>query len=123
MAELDHHDLPDLGLISTITLGELAVGPLVATEVTERATRQARLLWARQVFDPLPFDTACSLAFGGVGAELRLTGHKTRARGFDAMIAATAIANGLPLFTLNPDDFAGITGLDLRVPTLTHDPT
>jgi predicted nucleic acid-binding protein len=118
MAELDHNELPDLGLISTITLGELAVGPLVATEVTERATRQARLLWAQQAFDPLPFDAACSLVFGGVGAQLRITGHKARSRSFDAMIAATAIANRLPLFTLNPQDFAGITSLDLRVPTL-----
>jgi predicted nucleic acid-binding protein len=31
------------------------------------------------------------------------------------MIAATAIANDLPLFTCNPADFWGIEGLELRV--------
>jgi predicted nucleic acid-binding protein len=30
------------------------------------------------------------------------------------MIAATAVANELPLYTVNPTDFADIDGLDLR---------
>lgn len=30
------------------------------------------------------------------------------------MIAATALANGLPLYTADPDDFAGIVGLVVR---------
>lgn len=29
------------------------------------------------------------------------------------MIAAIAIANGLPIYTCNPDDFDGIAGLEV----------
>jgi hypothetical protein len=35
------------------------------------------------------------------------------ARAYDAMIAATALANGLPIYTCNPNDFAGIEGLEV----------
>jgi predicted nucleic acid-binding protein len=62
-------------------------------------------------FDPIPFDAHAARAFGRVAASLRQSGMKTAARGYDAMIAATAIANGLPLYTSNPADFEGIEGL------------
>jgi predicted nucleic acid-binding protein len=53
-----------------------------------------------------------------VAASLRHAGRKVQARAYDAMIAATAIANRLPLYTVNPADFEGITDLDLR--SITH---
>jgi tRNA(fMet)-specific endonuclease VapC len=109
--------LPEEPLISAVTLAELSVGPLVATSDIERASRQAHLQQAESDFNPLPFDSAAARAFGGVAASLRRSGRKPAARSFDAMIAATAIANGLPLYTCNPDDFAGIAGLDV-VPVL-----
>ena len=65
-------------------------------------------------FRPLPFDADAARAFGRVAASLRASGRKVQARSYDAMIAATAIANDLPLYTVNPVDFAGIEGLDLR---------
>jgi tRNA(fMet)-specific endonuclease VapC len=34
-------------------------------------------------------------------------------RAYDAMIAAIALSNGLPLYTCNPDDFTGIDGLEV----------
>lgn len=34
-------------------------------------------------------------------------------RAYDAMIAATAVANDLAVHTCNPDDFAGIDGLSV----------
>lgn len=43
----------------------------------------------------------------------RRSGRKGTARSYDAMIAAPAIANELPLYTCNPADFAGIAGLDV----------
>jgi predicted nucleic acid-binding protein len=46
-----------------------------------------------------------------VAAALRRSGRKPRARAYDAMIAAVALARGLPVHTGNPDDFAGIDGL------------
>jgi predicted nucleic acid-binding protein len=103
--------LPEQPLISTITLAELSVGPLVATNEPERAARLAHLQQAEADFDPLPFDADAARAFGRVAASLRRSGRKVSARAYDAMIAAVALANGLPLYTCNPDDFAGIDGL------------
>jgi predicted nucleic acid-binding protein len=106
--------LPAQCFISAITLAELSVGPLVADEADERIARQARLQQAEADFDPLPFDAAAARAFAGVAAALRAAGRTTTARAFDALIAATAIANDLPLYTCNPDDFRGIDALELR---------
>jgi tRNA(fMet)-specific endonuclease VapC len=103
--------LPDHPLISTITLAELSVGPLVARDDAERAARLAHLQQAEADFDPLPFDAAAARAFGAVAAGLRRAGRKPAARAYDAMIAAIAIANGLPVYTCNPQDFAAIDGL------------
>lgn len=105
--------LPEEPLISAVTLAELSVGPLVAATDEERWARQAHVQQAEADFDPLPFDAAAARAFGRVAASLRRPGRKPQARAYDAMIAAVAIANGLPLYTSNPDDFAGID--DLRV--------
>ncbi len=105
--------LPAEPLITAITLAELAVGPLVAEGDEERATRQAHLQQAEADFAPLPFDDAAARAFGGVAASLRRAGRKAAARAYDAMIAATALANDLPIYTCNPDDFGGIDGLEV----------
>jgi predicted nucleic acid-binding protein len=106
--------LPDVPLISAITLAELSVGPLATEDEAERARRLAHVQQAEADFDPLPFDAAAARAFGQVASSLRRSGRKPAARALDALIAATAIANGLPLYTCNPDDFAGIAGLVLR---------
>lgn len=103
--------LPLEPLITTVTLAELSVGPLVAGREGERAARQAQLQQAEADFDPLPFDAAAARAFGRVAASLRRAGRKQSARAYDAMIAAIALANELPLYTCNPSDFSGIDGL------------
>lgn len=105
--------LPEEPLVTAITMAELAVGPLVATDELERARRQAHLQQAEADFVPLPFDDGAARAFGRVAASLRRAGRKASARGYDAMIAATALANGLPVYTCNPDDFIGIEGLEV----------
>lgn len=105
--------LPVEPLISTVTLAELSVGPLVAQDDDDRTMRQAHLQLAESDFDPIPFDAAAARAFGGVSASLRASGRKTAARAFDALIAATAIANGLAIYTANPADFEGIDGLQV----------
>lgn len=109
----DASALPETPLISTITLAELSVGPLVARTDEEQEARQAHLQQAEADFEPLPFDAAAARAFGGVAASLRRSGRKRRARAYDAMIAAVAVAHALPLYTANPDDFAGIDGLEV----------
>jgi len=105
--------LPDEPLITAITLAELTVGPLVAASDEERAARQAHLQQAEADFEPIPFDANAARAFGRVAASLRRSGRKTTARSYDAMIAATAIANEMPLYTCNPADFNDIAGLDV----------
>lgn len=110
--------LPSEPLITAVTLAELSVGPLVATDDRERSARQAHLQQAEADFDPLPFDAAAARAFGRVAASLRRAGRKPAARAYDAMIAATAIANDLPIYTCNPDDFAAVDELTVvAVPT------
>ena len=111
--------LPAEPLITTATLAELTVGPLVATTDEERAARQAHVQQAEADFDPLPFDAPAARAFGRVAASLRHAGRKPSARAYDAMIAATAISRNLPVYTCNPADFTSIDGLTVitvRVP-------
>jgi tRNA(fMet)-specific endonuclease VapC len=105
--------LPAEPLITAVTLAELSVGPLVARTEDERAARQAVLQQAEADFDPIPFDAAAARAFGRVAASLRRAGRTPAARAYDALIAATAIANDLPVYTVNPADFTGIDGLNL----------
>jgi tRNA(fMet)-specific endonuclease VapC len=110
---LDPAQLPDEPMITAITLAELSVGPLVARNDEERAARQSHLQQAEADFEALPFDADAARAFGRVAASLRRSGRKAAARSYDAMIAATALASALPVYTCNPDDFAGIDGLEL----------
>jgi tRNA(fMet)-specific endonuclease VapC len=114
LADLEVAVLPEECLISAITLAELSVGALVASDARQRAARQAHLQQAEADFDPIPFDASCARAFGRVAASLRRSGRKTQARAYDALIAATAVAHGLPVFTRNPDDFQDIDGLTVH---------
>jgi tRNA(fMet)-specific endonuclease VapC len=111
----DPATLPDESVISAVTLAELSVGPHVADTDAERMARQAHLQQAENDFDVMAFDVGAARAFAAVAGALRTAGRKTAARAYDALIAATAISEGLPLYTCNPDDFEGIPGLDLRV--------
>lgn len=112
LASLGPASLPDEPVITAITLAELSVGPLVARTSEQRAARQAHLQQAEADFDPLPFDASAARAFGRIAASLRSAGRKPSARAYDALIAATALASGLPVYTANPADFEG---LDVRV--------
>jgi tRNA(fMet)-specific endonuclease VapC len=109
----DADALPVEPLITAVTLAELTVGPLVVRESEERARRQAHLQQAEADFVALPFDEEAARAFGSVATSLRSEGKKVAARGYDALIAAIAIANDLPLYTCNPADFEGIDRLEV----------
>jgi predicted nucleic acid-binding protein len=109
----DGGTLPGEPTITAITLAELSVGPLVTQDDRERAARQAHLQQAEADFDPLPFDAAAARAFGRVAASLRRRGRKPTARAYDAMIAAIAIANDLPVYTANARDFRDVDGLEV----------
>ncbi len=109
----DPSTLPREPLITAVTLAELSVGSLVAGSDREREIRQRHLQQAEADFRPLPFDDRAARAFGPVAASLRRAGRTPAARAYDALIAAVAIANELPIHTANPDDFSGIDGLDV----------
>jgi len=104
--------LPSEIAISAVTLAELAAGPHATTDLAERARRQDRLQRAEATFDPLPIDASVARAYGRIYAAVVASGRKARGRrAVDLLIAATALAAGLPLYTRNPDDFAGLDDL------------
>ena len=112
MERIDPTDLPIEIAISAITLAELAAGPHATTDPRERARRQDRLQRAEATFDPLPVDANVARAFGRMYAAVTAAGRKARGRrAFDLVIAATAVASNLPLYTRNPSDFAGLSEL------------
>jgi predicted nucleic acid-binding protein len=95
--------------ISAITMAELAAGPHATADPAERARRQDRLQRAEATFEALPVDAAVARAYGRVYAAINSAGRKARGRrAMDLLIAATAVAAGLPLYTRNPDDFANL---------------
>jgi predicted nucleic acid-binding protein len=118
-------ELPDEMAICAVTLAELSAGPHQVRpnseqdtydEHTERARRLDVLQRAEHEFDPIPFGVEAARTYGRVTAAVVSVGRKPRRRIADLMIAATAIAEDLPLFTTNPDDFEGLLGLLTVVP-------
>lgn len=112
LEHIEPSQLPVEVAVSSITMAELAAGPHATTDPEERARRQDRLQRAEAAFDPLPFDAEASRAYGRIYAAVVAAGRKARgARALDLLIAATACASGLPLYTRNPDDFQAIGSL------------
>lgn len=105
---LDPELLPDQAAISAVTLAELAAGPHATKDDQERARRQDRLQWATATWDPLPFDADAARAYGRVFAATRSAGRSSRTRRADLLIAATAVAHGLDLYTRNAKDLGGL---------------
>jgi predicted nucleic acid-binding protein len=104
--------LPKELAVSAVSFAELAAGPHATGDRRERARRQDRLQRIQATFDPLPFDSDAARAYGRVYAAVRSSGRKARGRRFaDLLIAATALAARLPLYTRNPDDFGGLREL------------
>ena len=125
---IDAAELPDEMAISAITLAELSAGPHLVRrndeqdlydEHAERARRLDVLQRAESEFDPVPFSAEAARAFGRVTAAVIAAGRQPRRRTADMMIAATAAAEHLPLFTTNPGDFTGLGGL-MRIIAVTR---
>jgi predicted nucleic acid-binding protein len=118
-------ELPAEMAISAITLAELSAGPHEVRrndeqdeydEHIERARRLDVLQRAEHEFDPIPFGAEAGRVYGRVSAGVISIGRKPRRRVADLMIAAVAIAENLPLFTTNPDDFRSLDDLLDLVP-------
>lgn len=118
---IDPDELPDELAISAITLAELSAGVHMARgddaeARAERARRTDVLARTENEFDPIPFETEAARAFGLISAAVQARGRTPRRRLADLMIAATAAASGLPLYTTNPGDYEGLDGLIGVVP-------
>jgi len=104
--------LPPRIAISAVTLAELAAGPAASRDADVRARRQEQLQRAESTFNPLPLDIGVARAYGRiVGAVVAAKRQHRGARSLDLLIAATALAHQLPLYTRNPDDFVGLEAL------------
>lgn len=109
---IDPAALPQELAVSAMTMAELSAGPHATSDPAERGRRQDRLQRAEATFEPLPVDADVARAYGRVYAAVGLAGRKARGRrAVDLFIAATALAANLPLYTRNPEDFAGLSEL------------
>jgi predicted nucleic acid-binding protein len=116
---IDWHDpsvlaaLPDELAISAITAAELAAGALLASTPIDAAKRQARLQEVESMLEPIPFDGIAARSYGlvVVAAVVVGEGRTPPSRFASLLIAATAHANRLDLYTRNPDDFIGLEAL------------
>jgi predicted nucleic acid-binding protein len=108
---VDPARLPDESAIAAVTLAELAAGPHATDDDAERARRQDRLQWAAMTWDPLPFDADAARAYGRVFTATRMEGRSSHKGLADLLIAATAVANDLDLYTRNAADLVGLDGI------------
>lgn len=117
LERIDPEALPVTIAVSAVTLAELAAGPHATADPAERARRQDRLQRAEAAFEPVPVDRAVARAYGLVYAAVAGAGRKAHGRrAIDLLIAATAVASGLPLYTRNRKDFEELDGLLEVVP-------
>jgi len=120
---IDIAELPDEMAVSAMTLAELSAGPHLVRpesiqydEHAERARRIDILQRVENEFDPIPFDAEAARLYGRMTAGVVAVGRTPRRRAIDLMIAATAAAEGLPLYTSNPDDYKGLDHIITLVP-------
>ncbi len=104
-------ELPSETSVSAVTMAELSAGPHATDDPAERARRQDRLQQLESWIDPLPFDSDCARAYGRIYSAILAAGRRPRRRAVDLLIAATALAAELPLYTRNADDFHGLEGI------------
>jgi len=103
--------LPDRSDISAVALAELSAGPLLTDDAEERARRLQLLQRVQAAFDPLPFDDRCAAAYARVVGATRAAGRSHRSRMADLLLAATALAHDVPLYTRNGGDVRHLSGL------------
>ena len=107
--------IPDEAAISVVTLAELHYGVLAAKTDLAKQIRLRRLGVIESTFQPIPIDAAVARAYAAVAQAVKLAGGTPRARVMDLWIAATALAENVPIFTRNHDDFKILENLiDVR---------
>lgn len=108
-----------------VALADLATDPICASAITQmevwegvyRAANPISVEQEYQVFFDdlliLPFDSDVAKRCAKLRHDLRQRGIRTRERGLDLQIAATALHHGLELVTYNTSDYDDIAGLIL----------
>lgn len=96
--------------VSVMTIAELRLGVLAATDPNARAARLSTLDSATRDHDPLPVDDAVAEHFARLLAALRAAGRNPRM--IDTLIAATALAHGAAVATQDAD-FDGLPGVQV----------
>lgn len=104
--------LPDELAVSIVSLAELRLGVLLARDLTTRSTRLARLVETERAFSPIPVDDEVASAYASIMAAAREDGRKPKV--MDALIAATAAAKDLTLYTWDRD-FAKLRHVRVKV--------
>lgn len=105
---LDPARLPVEAAIPAIVLAELAQGVAMTKSAEQVMIRSQRLADIEAAFAAIPFDREAARRYGTLVALTIAANRDPRPRRIDLMIAATAAAHGLPLYTRNPDDFRGL---------------
>jgi predicted nucleic acid-binding protein len=95
-------ELPDRVAVSVVTIGELELGVLHASDDDSRARRAQTLALARTA-DPIPISEAVMVAWARLVADCRSAGVHRTIKLTDALIAATGIERGLPIVTQDDD--------------------
>lgn len=103
--------LPRTVSVSAITFAELAAGIHAAVDPRVRAARLDRLQRLEAAFDPIPFDRGAARACGRIREAVAALSRNPRRRPADLLIAATAAAQGLPLYTRDRDAATGLEDL------------
>lgn len=107
---LPEASLPVQSSVAAVSLAELAAGLHTARDAVERGARLTRLQFIEANLDSLPFDAAAARRYGQLISLIVAAGQSPRPRRLDLMIAATALVNGLPLYTRNARGLSAIAG-------------
>ena len=100
--------LPDQAAISAASIAELHFGVHLARTDHERRARVRRLTEIEAGFDPLPIDASVARSYGMLAHLVATAGRQPRRRAMDLLIAATAHAHGVTLYTRNATDLVGL---------------
>ncbi len=93
--------LPDDNAVSVITVGELRLGVLMTEDPADRARRLATVIEVERALEVIPVDEKVVREFARLVAEARRAGRRPATT--DALIAATAAAHGLTIYTQDAD--------------------
>jgi len=108
LATIDEHDIA----ISAITASELLHGVERARDAEKRAARAARIAELLDAFQVVPFGLVEARVYARIWAALSSQGKTVGAH--DLIVAATALAGGASVATLNQKEFKRVPGLSVE---------